>query len=88
MISETHSGGVCINEVMTHTLVDDMPFGGVGASGMGHYHGKEGFLNFSKAKGVVRKGSFNASEYISAPWGSWAYQIYMKYQFWRFRRIQ
>ncbi|MEQ8825223.1 MAG: coniferyl aldehyde dehydrogenase [Filomicrobium sp.] len=88
ILNETHSGGVCINEVMTQTVVDDMPFGGIGPSGMGHYHGKEGFLGFSKAKGVVRKGGFNATEYIAAPWGNWAYKNYMKFQFWRFRKIR
>ncbi|UTW56501.1 coniferyl aldehyde dehydrogenase [Kordiimonas sp. SCSIO 12610] len=86
VIRETHSGGVCINEVMTHTMVDDMPFGGVGPSGMGHYHGHEGFLNFSKAKGIVRKGKFNATSMIAAPWGNRMYDLYMKFQFKRFRK--
>lgn len=87
ILRETHSGGVCINEVMTHTLVDDMPFGGVGPSGMGHYHGKEGFLSFSKAKGVVRKGRINPTALIAAPWGNRLFNIYMALQFWRFRRV-
>ena len=87
VIRETHSGGICVNEVMTHTLVDDMPFGGVGPSGMGHYHGKEGFLAFSKSKGVVRKGRFNATALIEAPWGNRLYNIYMAFQAWRFRKI-
>ena len=88
ILHETHSGGVCINEVMTHVMVDDMPFGGIGPSGMGHYHGREGFLNFSKAKGVVRKGGLNASELIAAPWGNWAYNLYIKLQFRRFRKLR
>ncbi len=87
VIGETHSGGVCINDVMTHTLVDDMPFGGVGPSGMGHYHGHEGFLAFSKSKGIVRKGRFNITSLIEAPWGNRFYNIYMAFQAWRFRKV-
>ena len=86
ILNETHSGGVCINEVMTHTVVDDMPFGGVGPSGMGHYHGKEGFLNFSKAKGVVRKGRFDGNALIGAPWGSRYYNLFVNLQLRRFRK--
>lgn len=87
ILEETHSGGVCINEVMTHTVVDDMPFGGVGPSGIGHYHGKEGFLNFSKAKGVVRKGRFDASALIGAPWGNKYFNFFIKFQLRRFRKF-
>ncbi len=86
ILEETHSGGVCINEVMTHTMVDDMPFGGVGPSGMGHYHGKEGFLNFSKAKGVVRKGRFDGNSLISAPWGNKYYNLFINFQLRRFKK--
>ncbi|MCV6602335.1 MAG: coniferyl aldehyde dehydrogenase, partial [Cohaesibacter sp.] len=61
-------------------------FGGVGPSGMGHYHGHEGFLNFSKAKGVVRKGKFNASELIAAPWGNKYFNFFLNFQLRRFRK--
>ncbi len=87
ILENTHSGGVCINDVMTQVAVDDMPFGGVGPSGMGHYHGKEGFLNFSKAKGVVHKGRFNPTSYIQQPWGNRMYNFYMKFQYRRYRKI-
>ena len=87
VLEATHSGGVCINDVMTHVAVDDMPFGGVGPSGMGHYHGREGFLNFSKAKGVVRKGRLNPTSYIQQPWGNRMYNIYMRFQYSRYRKI-
>lgn len=86
ILNRTHSGGVCVNEVMTHTVVDDMPFGGVGPSGMGHYHGHEGFLNFSKAKGVVRKGRFDGNALIGAPWGNRFYNLYVNFQLWRLRK--
>lgn len=57
-ISRTHSGGVAINDTAMHVAADDAPFGGVGNSGMGHYHGHEGFLTFSKAKTVLRSSSW------------------------------
>jgi aldehyde dehydrogenase (NAD+)/coniferyl-aldehyde dehydrogenase len=55
VLQQTISGGVCINETVLHVVQDAMPFGGVGASGMGHYHGYEGFLTFSKLKPVFDK---------------------------------
>lgn len=53
IVRNTHSGGVVFNDTLVHVAVDDAPFGGIGESGMGHYHGKEGFLTFSKAKTVM-----------------------------------
>src|SRR5690606_24977754 len=47
VIFETSSGGVCINDTLMHISNHNLPFGGVGASGMGSYHGKESFLAFS-----------------------------------------
>ena len=69
VLNETHSGGVCLNDTLLHVAQDDMPFGGIGASGMGHYHGHEGFLTFSKAKGVLVKQRFNAAKLIYPPYG-------------------
>lgn len=69
VLHETHSGGVCLNDTMLHVAQDDMPFGGIGPSGMGHYHGHEGFLTFSKAKGVFIKQRFNAARLIYPPYG-------------------
>jgi coniferyl-aldehyde dehydrogenase len=86
VLARTHSGGVCINDAMTHVMADDIPFGGIGPSGMGHYHGKEGFLTFSKAKGVVRKGRINATAFVAPPWGNFMYRNLMKLQAFRFRR--
>ncbi|MGE8497295.1 MAG: coniferyl aldehyde dehydrogenase [Pseudomonas sp.] len=68
VLHETHSGGVCLNDTLLHVAQDDMPFGGVGPSGMGHYHGHEGFLTFSKAKGVFIKQRFNAAKLIYPPY--------------------
>lgn len=69
VLEQTHSGGVCLNDTLLHVAQDDMPFGGIGASGMGHYHGHEGFLTFSKAKGVLIKQRFNAARVIYPPYG-------------------
>ncbi|MFJ3485674.1 coniferyl aldehyde dehydrogenase [Pseudomonas sp. NPDC090202] len=69
VLEQTHSGGVCINDTLLHVAQDDLPFGGIGPSGMGHYHGHEGFLTFSKAKGVFVKQRFNAARLIYPPYG-------------------
>lgn len=52
VLDHTLSGGVTVNDVMMHPGLQDAPFGGVGASGMGHYNGHEGFLEFSHARAV------------------------------------
>ncbi len=56
VLDHTLSGGVSINDVTMHPALHDAPFGGIGASGMGHYHGREGFLEFSHARAVYRAG--------------------------------
>ena len=70
VLQETHSGGVCLNDTLLHVAQDDLPFGGIGPSGMGQYHGHEGFLTFSKAKGVLIKQRFNAARLIYPPYGT------------------
>jgi coniferyl-aldehyde dehydrogenase len=52
VLSHTTSGGVTVNNVAMHVLQEDLPFGGVGPSGMGAYHGHEGFLTFSHARSI------------------------------------
>ena len=52
VVNQTHSGGMCINDALMHVAQDDLPFGGIGDSGMGHYHGKEGFLTFSHQRAI------------------------------------
>lgn len=86
LLKRTHSGGVCINDTMNHVMADDIPFGGVGPSGMGHYHGKEGFLNFSKAKGVVRKGRIDITQLVGAPWDRPIFRLLMKFQSIKYRK--
>jgi coniferyl-aldehyde dehydrogenase len=55
VISRTISGGVTINDLLVHATQEGLPFGGVGASGMGVYNGLEGFKNFSHAKPIYRQ---------------------------------
>lgn len=55
VVDHTSSGGVCVNHVMMHFMNEDIPFGGVGESGMGGYHGQTGFETFSHRKGVVAR---------------------------------
>ncbi|GAB3628286.1 coniferyl aldehyde dehydrogenase [Pandoraea terrae] len=57
VLDHTLSGGVSINDVTMHPALHDAPFGGIGASGMGHYHGREGFLAFSHARSVYSAGT-------------------------------
>lgn len=54
VLEQTRSGGVTINDVFLHATVDSLPFGGVGASGMGSYHGKAGFDTFSHQKPILQ----------------------------------
>ena len=78
VLHETHSGGVCLNDTLLHVAQDDMPFGGIGPSGMGHYHGHEGFLTFSKAKGVLVKQRLNAAKLIYPPYGKTVQKLIQK----------
>jgi coniferyl-aldehyde dehydrogenase len=67
VLNNTISGGVVINDVMMHVIQNDLPFGGVGTSGMGHYHGKEGFDTFSKLKGVFYQSHVNGVSMLYPP---------------------
>ena len=55
VVDEVSSGGACINQTLMHLVPPDLPFGGVGDSGMGAYHGKRGFDAFSHQKSVLKK---------------------------------
>ena len=69
VLQHSHSGGVCLNDTLLQVAQDDLPFGGIGHSGMGHYHGHDGFLTFSKAKAVLAKQRLNAARLIYPPYG-------------------
>lgn len=66
-IERVMSGGVSVNEALLHVGQHDLPFGGVGPSGMGHYHGYEGFLTFSKLRPVFYQGPFSAIQMLFQP---------------------
>ncbi|AMV44051.1 coniferyl aldehyde dehydrogenase [Paraburkholderia caribensis] len=66
---ETIAGGMSVNETLMHLACESLPFGGVGASGMGAYHGYEGFVTFSKMKPVLTQARFNARGLIAPPYG-------------------
>lgn len=67
VLDRTTSGGVTVNDVMSHAFAENMPFGGVGASGSGAYHGKAGFLAFSHAKSIYRQSKAVEAEYFLRP---------------------
>lgn len=68
VLSQVVAGGVCINDTLYHFACGDLPFGGVGHSGMGHYHGRDGFLTFSKAMPVLTKYTPASTDLIKPPY--------------------
>jgi coniferyl-aldehyde dehydrogenase len=61
VLARTRSGGVSVNDVAVHFLAEELPFGGIGASGMGAYHGEHGFHRFSHARAVFRQTRFDVA---------------------------
>ena len=59
VLNNTTSGGVTVNDVISHIQMEDLPFGGVGPSGMGSYHGYDGFKEFSHQKAVYKQTNLN-----------------------------
>ncbi|MFU8769775.1 MAG: coniferyl aldehyde dehydrogenase [Desulfotignum sp.] len=74
--AHTRSGGVTVNDCALHVAQHDLPFGGTGNSGMGHYHGREGFMEFSKLRPVFRQAPISASSLLAPPYGNTANRIY------------
>ncbi len=75
VLTQTISGGVCINDAMIHHLQEALPFGGVGASGMGHYHGAHGFRTFSKEKPVFFQSPFSAATMVYPPFTGFSRRV-------------
>lgn len=67
--TQTVSGGVCVNEVILHVAQHDLPFGGVGDSGIGAYHGKAGFERLSHMKPVFVQAKLNGMNLLLPPYG-------------------
>lgn len=72
VVSTTSSGGLCVNEVMAHLIVPGLPFGGVGASGYGSYHGRWGFETFSHRKSILRRPAWLVdAPLMNPPYAQW-----------------
>jgi len=69
VIHNTLSGGMCLNDSMLHVAQHDMPFGGIGNSGMGHYHGEEGFIEFSKLRPIFKQAKKSGILALAPPYG-------------------
>ena len=69
ILNTTISGGACVNDTLLHVGCVDMPFGGIGNSGMGSYHGEEGFRTFSHAKSVLYQSRINGIPLFNPPYG-------------------
>jgi coniferyl-aldehyde dehydrogenase len=70
VLQTTHSGGVTVNDCLWHLAQENQPFGGVGASGMGTYHGEWGFNTFSKHKPVFHQARWNGTSLFRPPYGA------------------
>lgn len=69
VLAETISGGVCVNDTMLHIAHQNLPFGGIGPSGLGAYHGFDGFVEFSHKKAVLYQGRFSPASLLKPPYG-------------------
>ena len=68
-IERTHVGGAYINDTLMHVAQEGLPFGGIGASGMGHYHGRWGFDSFSKLTPVFVQSRWHLMNLFAPPYG-------------------
>ncbi len=75
LLNEVRVGGVCINDTLLHMTQLQLPFGGVGDSGMGQYHGWYGFERFSKAQPVYRQSRLSGSKMFRPPFGPWKRKV-------------
>jgi coniferyl-aldehyde dehydrogenase len=75
LLEHVMSGGVCVNDALWHVGQHDLPFGGVGASGMGHYHGADGFLTFSKLRPVFYQAPVSGQRFLWPPFGALADRV-------------
>jgi coniferyl-aldehyde dehydrogenase len=72
LLERVMSGGVTVNDALFHVGQHDLPFGGVGPSGMGHYHGREGFETFTKLRPVFYQARFSTLRFMMPPYGKFA----------------
>lgn len=80
VLNQTTSGGAVINHLLLHFGNNQLPFGGVGASGLGHYHGHFGFKTFSHERSVVYQGRWlSMVDWLKPPYSSWLSQFSLKF---------
>ena len=72
---QTHSGSLVFNDALIQVAQDNLPFGGVGASGMGNYHDKAGFERLSQMKSVLEKGRWSTVKLVYPPYGRWIHRL-------------
>ena len=84
VLGRTISGGVTVNDVVMHVAQEDLPFGGIGPAGMGAYHGRDGFLEFSHRKSVYHQigREIGPLRMLRPPFGPW----FMKFLATRIKR--
>jgi acyl-CoA reductase-like NAD-dependent aldehyde dehydrogenase len=70
VLRRSMAGGVTVNDTLCHIAQHRLPFGGVGASGSGAYHGEAGFRTFSKIKPVFHQARFNGVAWLNPPYGT------------------
>ncbi len=77
VLNRTHAGGVTLNDWGWHVFQHDLPFGGIGNSGMGGYHGKEGFRELSHGKAVFQRRRWFPVGLFYPPYGNWVQRLSM-----------
>jgi aldehyde dehydrogenase (NAD+) len=78
VLASTSSGGVTVNGTLLHLAVPELPFGGVGPSGMGAYHGRAGFDTFSHRKGVLDRATRPDPPVTYPPYSRWKQRLLRK----------
>ncbi len=79
LLRRTHSGGVSVNDWGWHAINHDAPFGGIGNSGIGNYHGEEGFRELSHARTVFQRRRWFPTQLFHPPYGSFVQRLSMKF---------
>ncbi len=83
VVQQTHSGNITINGTLLHIAQTSLPFGGIGPSGMGAYHGEDGFKRFSHARGIAQVRLFNPARLATPPYG-WVARLLQRFMMRRF----
>ena len=78
VINNTTSGSVTVNDTIMHVGQENLPLGGIGPSGMGHYSGKDGFVEFSHKKAIYRQTPFDVLKFLRPPYAG-MFRKYVKF---------